>query len=421
MGKQQDIIRNSLERIEEMYADNNNLKELYQQTLQKYIFIDLQYKKLLEKYNKVNDLLIKYNFSDLDILENFICKYSCTYNNNFVKEVNNNKNMVEEHLHNININKPITLYQPLEIDKQDNNYVSFKETINTPHSSDDEKMISNIEINKNTKEKKDDLSFEPSNFEIDRSVLITDDQFLEKYPIYIFPKTDNKCYKHAAGELFNRIKYSYELKNMIDNDDQTSFDDVSEYINDGEKVIYSDNNKYNIKKKIERSKYLYDEYGDKLKNVKFNTGKIFRLGKDNWKRWLLLLDKKLNLVTDDQNIFHNSNKKKDHIVLFNYNYILKNKKSQLFEENNKLYTYNFYEEKREADIPDGNCCNKCGYTRFTTSGCCIFRNCENRKYGNTEFKIYEDKNKKRCPSKYNKKEYISEEEEDEELDEDIFH
>lgn len=38
--------------------------------------------------------------------------------------------MVEQHLNNININKPFTLYQPLEIDRQDNNYVSFNSEIN---------------------------------------------------------------------------------------------------------------------------------------------------------------------------------------------------------------------------------------------------------------------------------------------------
>lgn len=136
---------------------------------------------------------------------------------------------------------------------------------------------------------------------------------------------------------------------------------------------------------------------DNLRYIKFNQ-KIFRVGKKNWEKWLLLLDEKIKLVTKDQNINVDIN---EDINVFNYEYILKNKKAQLFKEDDKFYTFNLYEEKVLVSNPDGIFCDYCSYTRYNSSPC-IYRNCKNRKYGDFEFQMYKKINGKELDSKYNK-------------------
>lgn len=87
--------------------------------------------------------------------------------------------------------------------------------------------------------------------------------------------------------------------------------------------------------------------------------------------------------------------------IFNYDYILKNKKGFLFKENGIWYTYNLYEEKIKANEIKGIKCVYCNYIRYNTNPC-IFKDCKNRKFGDTEFKIYKEINGKELESKYNK-------------------
>lgn len=102
------------------------------------------------------------------------------------------------------------------------------------------------------------------------------------------------------------------------------------------------------------------------------------------------------------NIIKSHNSDISEIHEFNYEYILKNKKAQLFKENNEYYTYNLYEEKIKSDTPCGINCDYCGYTRYNSSPC-VFRDCKNRKYDDFEFKMYKKINGKEMISKYNKK------------------
>jgi hypothetical protein len=73
----------------------------------------------------------------------------------------------------------------------------------------------------------------------------------------------------------------------------------------------------------------------------------------------------------------------------------------LLKENDKYYTINFYDEKVIADNIDGIECFYCGSVRYTNSGPCLYPDCYNRKFEDTEFKIYYEKNKKHKQSIYN--------------------
>lgn len=224
-------------------------------------------------------------------------------------------------------------------------------------------------------------------------------------------------------EFLNFYKELYDISELESNKNFDSLDDCSEYILKLKGKRLSKASKSNWKRIIIRSNEIFNEFGKKLFNVYYNINNIRYIKNENWIKWKDYLKIKIEKSTPIGEIENNLDKtittdieNKDKIIevndadpstsiidnKFNYNYILNNKKALLFEENDKLYTYNFYEQKVLADVPDGDCCIKCSYTKFTTSGCCIYRDCENRKYGDYELVLYKEINGKECDSKYNK-------------------
>lgn len=83
-------------------------------------------------------------------------------------------------------------------------------------------------------------------------------------------------------------------------------------------------------------------------------------------------------------------------------YNIKKKKGYLFYYNLNFYTINFYDEIVLATNIQGITCNYCNYTRYTDSGPCINPNCYNRKFDDSVFINYFNKNKKHKISNYNK-------------------
>lgn len=367
-----------------------------------------QYTELLNKQNLFENLLdeigVKESYEDIyKFIEdlyffklNHKCNCSCNGINREKKDkevfldVNYKKDTFNTNTNELTSDEDISL----------NNNIPISEKVVSYINIDDENKGVCIEEEQPDLENNQKIENTILNIEVDKNVLVPDDKIFKKYPIHIFPKTKNKCYNYAAGELCNNIKYNHGLMNIVEKDDKTLFDDVCKYIEKADQDINVNKNYYNIKKKIERCKYLYDTYEDKLKYIKFNQ-KVFRLGKTNWKKWLSFLDKKIKLVTDDQNILSDSNIEEDNIQ-FNYEFILRNKKAHLFEENNITYTYNLYEQKIIADVPDGILCTYCNYTRYNYSPC-IYKDCKNRKYGDFEFQMYKKVNGREMESKYNKK------------------
>lgn len=73
----------------------------------------------------------------------------------------------------------------------------------------------------------------------------------------------------------------------------------------------------------------------------------------------------------------------------------------LLKENDNYYTINFYDEKVIADNLHGVECYFCGTLRYTNSGPCLYPDCYNRSFEDTEFRIYYDKHGKHKKSIYN--------------------
>lgn len=417
--------------------------------------IELLKKEIIKKDDSITILTDKYInhkciFSGPAIEENK--KYKEMVMSADIGKVNEIKRLRLENVKNIDIIKQDTqnekiVDEVLETDIKNNN----RETIivddiveEVLESNINKDIISDINLEIETDIKKDDKNIIIPKVNKTKDIIDEDDYGCR---INIYMENINDTRTEASKKLFINLEHYYNIfiKSEKDkNDNFDALDDAAIYILNTRKSTINRSNRDKWRNIVKKSYEVYNKYLDnidKLKLIDFSLTNMAKIrNKQKWEKWLKYLDKKINeikeidnvsfkrdgfknkedITSEDKSLKLNSNIEEPSIDnKFNYNYILNNKKGFLFKENDKLYTYNFYEEKREADIPDGDCCNKCGYTRFTTSGCCIYRDCENRKFGNTEFEIYEDRNKKRCPSKYNKKKYISEKE-DYEIDEDIF-
>lgn len=84
------------------------------------------------------------------------------------------------------------------------------------------------------------------------------DDLKTRFPIIIYEKTNNKCKQYAAGEFCNKIKYTHELKNKIDDEkNKNTFDDVANYIHSNERKleINNSNEKDLNKKSVKQNKY----------------------------------------------------------------------------------------------------------------------------------------------------------------------
>jgi hypothetical protein len=209
--------------------------------------------------------------------------------------------------------------------------------------------------------------------------------------------------QHVSTEIFRVIKDNKELFDKIKKDDKIckkTLNGAIDYILQKKNIKNIGSNRKRIRYSILRSCTLYEKYDEKLKYINFSFDQMIKLNKKEWKLFLEYINIEINKIPHDA---QNNEEPSTPIIdnKFNYNYILNNKKGFLFNENDKLYTYDLYEMKIIANNPDGIFCDYCGYTRYNSSPC-IFRNCKNRKYGDDEFKIYKKIYGREMESKYNK-------------------
>lgn len=428
--KKQNILDNSLSRNEKneknvnkinnlyILQDNNifKLKNFIKEQSKTYQDLQNNYDVLLEKQNKMEEYIDSLGVNDnFDGLLGFL---KILYENkdsflNFLSNKNNNilENTDNEYKNLLDINSKleqtnIGLQSQLsEMSSRLNNLDNNKSEIDTKIKVALEKQ--DVKFNKKyilLQEEKDKVIEDlKKNINNKLNKTNTKNNSIDKYgeetlfnSITIYENLDKDWKIYAGRFTFEKFERLFKFEQLIKQDksiNQENYDEVIKFLND--KAVLNKNCEIKklspyYKRKLNRISYVYDLYKERLINVSINTGFLGNIPDNKYQEWLKMLDEKINKVIEKNN-------------KFNYSYILENKKGFLFKEDNKYYTYNFYEEKKVADIPDGDCCMKCGYTRFTTSGCCIYRDCENRKYGDFEFEEYKKINVKECKSKYNKK------------------
>ena len=251
---------------------------------------------------------------------------------------------------------------------------------------------------------------------------------LKRIPIIIYSDTNDECCKYAAGEFSNKIKYSYNLNNMI-NDKQSTINKVSDYLYKNEhklnnsKLYKNRKTKWTIETKIKRCYYLYNKYNDKLNNIKFSLSEICKIGDEKWKLWLEELDKILNpekhvLQNQERKLKINNfdNKKFKRFMLLAY--ILKNKELIKKKLNKEIKLENKLENKEDKNInrflPYGTEYKGYHGQRKTSKGPCENVDCPNEKrlvYNRLCKKCYNFCNGKYNPNNNFNDEYIGEEKE----------
>jgi hypothetical protein len=241
-----------------------------------------------ERKSIIDTIFLKYQISGYDMLINIIESYKNHKCNTIsVENTHSNIEYIPEHKKleteikeikkvNDNSNK---IY---ELTSRINSLTSQIDDIKINHKKEIEELKSGYECK--LKEKEKPLPT-PSNSNENKNELITGDQILEKYPVYIFPATNDECCKYAAGELCNEIEYNYNIKNLVNNQ-KTSLELLCNYILSEKKLISPTTRKYEVEKKIKRCYYLYKTYGEDLKRVSFSIGRLTRLGKVKWELWL---------------------------------------------------------------------------------------------------------------------------------------
>lgn len=234
---------------------------------------------------------------------------------------------------------------------------------------------------------------------------------------------NNFCkYKYKRGKYENQTCY---IKNYKDTD----------YCKKHNTMLNKKNNNINIRINIPRCIYItntgkcnrkvnnyYCKYHNPLNLILYPTiydiskikivDKVER-NKENINNNLQVIIYKPNNIIDQIIMLYKKNKKRLKKKKYKKNKKNKNKilnendkgkmiKDNLFKDDNKYYTINFYDQKVIADNINGVICNYCKTIRYTNSGPCIYSDCYNRSFDDYEFRKYYNIHKKHKISIYNK-------------------
>lgn len=281
-------------------------------TIEDYNLVIASKNKIIEKYSIINTIFEEYEIDGYDMLIDIIRKYKSHKCENI--PIQNTPKYIESQNEIVEESKQESKFDDLDIEETKVYKINITDNINKLTSEitkltkiiednnkkmEEMRIIHKKELEELKKEyenkplKKEPLLPTSSNSEEIKNndtKLITGDQILEKYPIYIFPNTLDENCKYAAGENCNEISYNYNIKNMVNNK-KSSLELVYNYILECKRIISPTTRKYEIEKKIERCYYLYKTYGDNLKKVSFSIGRLSRLGKVKWELWLNEFDK----------------------------------------------------------------------------------------------------------------------------------
>lgn len=114
----------------------------------------------------------------------------------------------------------------------------------------------------------------------------------DKCPVYIYINPNTKLKRHIANETNLKIIYNKELKEIMEFDN-INIDEAVDYIIKNRNIKDTSSSRQNYKNKIERCRYLDQNYGNKLNVVFFSISKVSRLSKKEWELWLIYFNKKI--------------------------------------------------------------------------------------------------------------------------------
>lgn len=119
-------------------------------------------------------------------------------------------------------------------------------------------------------------------------------------------KSNELNIKYINNKMFDEINYLNlkikEMENKINKkefkyeknkNNNLKFNILDETINDilkGNNIKNTKNNRYNYKKLLKRSLYLYNIYNEKINNIYFSLNYMYRIPENKWEQWLEYLD-----------------------------------------------------------------------------------------------------------------------------------
>jgi hypothetical protein len=302
-----------------MVADINSTKKvIYEDNLR----LSNQLKEAVDEINKLENIIKRYNklmkiwgLGGLEEVTEFInkykdhtCKCSCKSIDNLTyedikenifykgKEVNNQSVPTGHIDENITDNKVnIKIYNNQELSTTIPDVIINNNPLPTPTSF----------IENNNHEERPDAP----NLKKSRNSSFT---AIERYPVKIYEKTDSEILQFVSEENKIQIHYQYKISEKLNkNIEDIKIKDIIDFKIKYEGLNDNKDQRKKLRYKIERSKYLYEEFGEKLSRFKISLNYLADMSEKTWKEWLISFE---DIVYD---LYKDSNKCK---------YIYKNNK-----------------------------------------------------------------------------------------------
>jgi hypothetical protein len=302
--KQIEIHKGCVERIEEMYNQNKNMYKLYQEYFTKYNLANNTIARLKNEVKEKDEIIIKY--------KNHVCECNCTpiitdYNNNInsynnylylnynkEKDINfnmnykkgsNNQSVLDGHIDSNKKNNKdksdIIIEEVLEKNKTSSIYPNIKNynLLPTPSSSTDKDKSHDSAIIIESEEnniKSDDIP---------KSVI-------EKYPVKVYIQTNSEILQFVSSENKFLINFQYKIAEKLNSKiEDIKMKDIIDFKIKYEGLVDNKDQRLRLKRKIERCKVLYENYGEKLSRFKISLNHLSDMSEKTWKLWLIDFDK----------------------------------------------------------------------------------------------------------------------------------
>lgn len=254
------------------------------------------YKEEQNKNNKINTLILKYNFKSIDDLIDIVEKHvhkNCNISTQDTPENNQQNNSKKD-------NKLKTELDTDNIEKEDKLTKQIKDLtsqidnltkINLEYNKKMEEMqnihkkeLEDLKIEYSKKNVKLDPLPTPSNSnETSKSEQNVNSLGYSKYAkISVYNNVKNEWQEHIATDTIREIDNTIDLKNKI-NKEKTKLIDVQKWCDTNPKNC-SRTKKYYIKRRIEIADEIW-KYKDKMKYIDFDLDSVARLNKNHYELW----------------------------------------------------------------------------------------------------------------------------------------
>lgn len=118
---------------------------------------------------------------------------------------------------------------------------------------------------------------------------------IERYPVKVYEKTNSELLQFVSEENKFKIKYQYKIAEKLDKKiEDISINDIINFKIRYEGLKDNKDQRSRLKRKIERCKFLYETYGEKLGRFKISLNSLADMTENIWNEWKIEFDIKVN-------------------------------------------------------------------------------------------------------------------------------